>query len=162
ERVSTHLDRAVRRRLGGDARHLDALSHRLHRCHPGVMLRQHHQRLDELEACLRRYLLQALEARRIRVNRLAAAVAAANPKHRVAGATKRGRVASGRLEQAMARRIERLSHRLTLTDRALRSLSPLATLDRGYAIIARQDDQRLVTDSTSIAPKTGIVVRLAR
>ncbi|MBN1237476.1 MAG: exodeoxyribonuclease VII large subunit [Gammaproteobacteria bacterium] len=162
DRAAAHLERAAARRIGGDAQRLAALAHRLHRCHPGVTLRQHAQRIDELEVRLKRGLERALSERRARVARLAAAVAAANPQHRVAAARQRWLWMSQRLEQAMSQRVVRLSHRLMVADRALRSLSPLATLDRGYAIVARSDDGRLVTDSASIAPGTGIAVRLAR
>jgi exodeoxyribonuclease VII large subunit len=41
-------------------------------------------------------------------------------------------------------------------------LSPLATLQRGYAIVARQDDRSIVTDSASVAVGTGVAIRLAR
>ena len=161
-RVAAHLERAAARRVGTDAQRLAALAHRLQRCHPGVLLRQRAQRVDELESRLKRGLERALSERSARVARLAAAVSAANPKHRVAAAKQRWRFASERLERAMARRTERLAHRLAVTERTLRSLSPLATLDRGYAIVARKDDGALVTDSASVSPGTGIAVRLAR
>lgn len=67
-----------------------------------------------------------------------------------------------RLGRAVKTRIERFGHRLTLAERALTSLSPLATLDRGYAIVSRQDDGSVVTDSATTGPGTTIDVSLAR
>jgi len=58
-------------------------------------------------------------------------------------------------------RVDRLRHRLAMTERTLRSLSPLATLDRGYAIVSRADDGHVLTNSAEIARGGGIVVRLA-
>ncbi|HEX7081413.1 MAG TPA: exodeoxyribonuclease VII large subunit [Gammaproteobacteria bacterium] len=161
-RIAAHLERGARRRVQSDAQRLAALAHRLYRCHPGVPLRQLAQRGDELETRLRRALERALAERQARVARLAAAVAAANPKHRVAAAAQRRRFATERLERAIGRRIERLSHRLAITERTLRSLSPLATLDRGYAIVSRRDDGSLITQSALVEPGTEILVRLAR
>jgi exodeoxyribonuclease VII large subunit len=62
----------------------------------------------------------------------------------------------------MARRIERLTHRLSATHGTLRSLSPLATLDRGYAIVARRSDGKILTDSADATAGTPVVLRLAR
>ena len=119
-RLARHLDhlrRGASRRLGDEARKLDALAHRLSRAHPGVAIRFSHQRLDELES---------------------------------------------RLGRAMKTRMERFRNRLTLADRALASLSPLATLDRGYAIVSRQADGSVVTDSATITRGAHIDVALAR
>lgn len=117
DRHLDHLARSASRRLGDEARKLDALAHRLSRAHPGVAIRFSHQRLDELEA---------------------------------------------RLGRAVRTRLERFANRLILADRSLASLSPLATLDRGYAIVARQDDGSIVTDSSAVRRGTGIDVALAR
>ncbi len=67
-----------------------------------------------------------------------------------------------RLGRTIKTRLERFANRLTLADRALTSLSPLATLDRGYAIVSRQEDGSIVTDSSTVTRGTGIDVALAR
>ena len=67
-----------------------------------------------------------------------------------------------RLGRAVKTRLERFANRLTLADRALASLSPLATLDRGYAIVARQDDGSIMTDSSAVSRGAGIDIALAR
>ena len=54
-----------------------------------------------------------------------------------------------------------MTHRAAVTERTLRSLSPLATLDRGYAIVARADDGHIVTSHSMVTPGTGIAVRLS-
>jgi exodeoxyribonuclease VII large subunit len=161
-RAAAQLARCAQRHVDKDLRRFRTLEHRLARCHPGVALRQHHQRLDEIDARLKRCLAAALEGRRATLRRLAASVNAANPTLKLAAARQRRHFAHERLERAMRRRLERLTHRLTLTHRALASLSPLATLDRGYAIVERRDNGRLVTDSTEIDPGTAIAIRLAR
>jgi len=161
-RAAAHLERAATRRIRNDAQRLAVLAHRLNRCHPGLLLRQQAQRIDDLEGRARRALKRLIDERRARLVRLAARVDARNPQHRVTAAAQRCRFASERLERAIHRRIERLSHRLAITNRTLRSLSPLATLDRGYAIVARADDGHIVTDSSTVAAGTGLSIRLAR
>ena len=61
----------------------------------------------------------------------------------------------------MLRLLERTQQRLLLADRALTSLSPLATLQRGYAIVA-DSDGKLLTDSAATKAGASIDVCLAR
>jgi exodeoxyribonuclease VII large subunit len=161
-RAERHLEQAARRHLALDARRLANLAHRINRCHPGVPVREFGQRLDELEARLQRGLERTLSARKMRLARLAAAVGGASPKHRVASVRERCRWANEHLQRAIARRLEQTSQRLTFAQRSLASLSPLATLQRGYAIVARQEDGSIVTDSAFAGPGTHVAIRLAR
>ncbi len=62
----------------------------------------------------------------------------------------------------MRQRLERTAQRLRLAETSLRSLSPLATLERGYAIVARRDDGQILRDSAAAQPGTGLSIRLAR
>ncbi len=45
---------------------------------------------------------------------------------------------------------------------SLAALSPELTLQRGFAVCAREDDGRVLTDATQVAPGVQIAVRLAR
>jgi exodeoxyribonuclease VII large subunit len=58
--------------------------------------------------------------------------------------------------------VERLGTRLKLVERALQSVSPLATLTRGYAIVTDTGSGRVLTDAASAAPGTVVDARLAR
>jgi exodeoxyribonuclease VII large subunit len=53
-------------------------------------------------------------------------------------------------------------HRITSTARALEAVSPLATLERGYAIATRRDDGAVVRDTRELAQGTEVTVRLHR
>ncbi|HEX6997747.1 MAG TPA: exodeoxyribonuclease VII large subunit [Gammaproteobacteria bacterium] len=161
ERATEHVCRAVRRRLSLEARQLAALSHRLHRCSPGVQVREASQRLDEMEIRMRRALGRAVEARRAHLARLTAALAGKDPRHRLAALEHRRHRASDRLERAIGQRLADAAGRLALATRALESLSPLATLERGYAIVARRGGG-ILTDAGSVAVGTELEVRLAR
>jgi exodeoxyribonuclease VII large subunit len=161
-RFELALAQALRRRLAVPRQRLSALAHRLQRCHPGVSVRELGQRLDELEIRLGRAIERLIGARRMRLARVTAAVAAASPERRIAKARERWRWASAALERALRRRVGDAKQRVGLAERALNSLSPLATLERGYAIVSRRDDGTLVTDSAQAARGTTIDVRLGR
>jgi exodeoxyribonuclease VII large subunit len=129
---------AMRRKLGEDAAQLRARRERLQRAHPGARLAQHAQRLDELELRLRR----ALDGR------LRTATAPLAPL-------------SARLNAAWARKATAALARLELTARALHAVSPLATLERGFAIVTRADDGALVRSSDELHTGSDIEARLA-
>jgi len=106
---------AMRRRLGELRAALSVHEKGLTRNHPGSRLRQHAQRLDELEA-------RMIIAARTRLERAGASLAAAM--------------------------------------RTLHAVSPLATLDRGYAIVTGPDG-RVLQDATRVAPGETVGARLA-
>jgi exodeoxyribonuclease VII large subunit len=68
---------------------------------------------------------------------------------------------SGRLDHAMKESLSRATHRLSLASRTLNTVSPLATLGRGFALVKRVADGALVTDASSIAVGDEIEARLA-
>jgi exodeoxyribonuclease VII large subunit len=155
------LSLGLKRRFTADRRALTALAHRVSRCHPGVQLRQRAQQLDELEARMRRAVERRIEQRRTRLARLATGVAHASPAHRLAVARERWRNATAGLRRGLLRRVEQARQRLKIVERALSPLSPLATLERGYAIVTEASGA-LVTDSGKVAQGAAIDVRLAR
>jgi exodeoxyribonuclease VII large subunit len=61
----------------------------------------------------------------------------------------------------LLRRLELTAQRLKLADRGLQSLSPLATLQRGYAIVMT-DGGKVLTDSGMTKRGAELGVRLAR
>jgi exodeoxyribonuclease VII large subunit len=58
--------------------------------------------------------------------------------------------------------VERLANRLRLAERALNSVSPLATLERGYAIVSDADSGKILGDVSATRPGKTIMARLAR
>ncbi len=58
--------------------------------------------------------------------------------------------------------VDRLQNQLNLAERALRSVSPLATLERGYAIVSDSATGKVLTDASAMKPGSGITSRLAR
>ncbi|HWO93863.1 MAG TPA: exodeoxyribonuclease VII large subunit [Dehalococcoidia bacterium] len=65
------------------------------------------------------------------------------------------------MERAALSRCAALGERVAGQQMALAALSPLATLARGYAIVQRADDRRLVRSAKDAPPGTMLDVRLA-
>lgn len=112
---------AMRRKLADDAAQLRARYERLQRAHPGSRLAQHAQRLDELELRLRRALQARLQF-------------AATPLAPL----------RARLDAAWSRLAATALTRVELAARALHAVSPLATMERGFAVVVRAEGGTLV------------------
>jgi len=80
---------------------------------------------------------------------------------RVAGARTRFDAASSGCHDAMNARLEDARQRLGLVAASLDALSPLAVLQRGYAIV-QDKDGRLLRDGRAVAVGDAVRLRLAR
>jgi exodeoxyribonuclease VII large subunit len=152
---------AARRRIGDARQQLAFRESRLARSHPGVRLRQHAQRLDELDARLRRASALRLERARTRVDQACSLLQRASPQLRIAAVRIRLDAATRALAAGARGALDRAQRRLDLASRTLTAVGPLATLSRGYAIVTDQDGH-VVTDASGIGSGAPIEARLAK
>jgi exodeoxyribonuclease VII large subunit len=152
---------AMRRRLGDQRQALLLREQRLARAHPGVVLRQHAQRLDELEARLRLAGRNRLERAASRLASARSLLLRASPALRVTALKLRLDAAGRDLARAVRGRLVERRQRFELAARALHTVSPLATLDRGYAIVA-DSAGKVLQDAASLQPGDRVSARLAR
>lgn len=143
-------------------RRVTQLDARLQRAGPVRRVQQQAQRLDELDACLRRRVRGGLESRLARVRTAVARLGAHSPRPRLQRALERHANLVMRLHGAWQRIHERLAVRLTGTERALRSVSPVATLERGYAIVTVPGTGAVVRDAREIESGDRVRARFAR
>ena len=134
-RLAGRLTVALSRTLKTQQDRAAWLQRRLQQLHPGVELRQRAQRLDDLEQRLIRIVRADLSARHRTLVQLAAELRQHSPALRVANARRRLDSARASIERAAQQAVERLSKRLAIAARTLDAVSPLATLERGYAIV---------------------------
>ena len=152
------LHRAIQHRL--ERARLGLESQRARLKHPGDRLREQSQRLDELENRLQRAIQQRLDqAQRehlLRSERLLAR----SPARRIALSREQLERQRLALDTAMEQKLA--WHRQALERRAqvLRSLNPLAILDRGYAILSNEQGS-VVKNSGEVATGQTLNARLA-
>ncbi|MGD9387031.1 MAG: exodeoxyribonuclease VII large subunit [Gammaproteobacteria bacterium] len=156
------LRNAMQRQLGALSQRLDWQRRRLSVSHPGNRLRQHAQRLAELDGRLRRAMAAEIDGRRGRLAQARTVLAAQSPARRVQAATEHTAGLERRLRTAARYRLQALRARLEAAGHALNTVSPLATLDRGYAIVTNLRDGRIVLDAGAIAAGDRLELRLAR
>jgi exodeoxyribonuclease VII large subunit len=159
--LEQRLTGAVNRELRTIATRVAATGQRLKLAHPGLRLVQQVQRLDDLEQRLAGAVRAGMHNDRNRVSDAFARLVQHSPEHLVREFRLKHEALDSRLHHAWKEGFSRKEHRLDLAMRTLNTVSPLATLTRGFAIVTRADGT-LVTDADSIAVGDEIEARLAR
>ena len=65
------------------------------------------------------------------------------------------------LQGEMQHRLELQRERLKGASMNLHSLSPLLTIARGFSVVRRTDDQRIVTNATQVQPGDELSIQVA-
>ncbi len=157
QRLTASLQREIRTSAG----RFSVMSQRLKLAHPGLRLGQQKQRLDDLEQRLAGAIRSALNNDSRRVSEMRTHLVQHSPAHRIRDLKIRHGELSARLDHAMTRLVSRADHRLGLAARTLNTVSPLATLGRGFALVKRVSDGKLITDSNSVAIGDDVQAQLA-
>jgi exodeoxyribonuclease VII large subunit len=138
--------RDLRRRLGDPRRHVR--DRRLH--------------VDQLWRRAARGVAERTYRAEADMQRLALHLTQAAPRRQLGHLRERVGAARVRLALGMAATVEQLRGRSGRAAAKLESLSPLAVLDRGYAIVWRETDGALVRDADHLRMGERIQVRFAR
>jgi exodeoxyribonuclease VII large subunit len=160
--LAQRLQLAGLRGLREQRRRLDALAHRLRRTDPATRINLDMQRLDDLEQRLTRALRLGLARRDSRLRQLESRLARRAPTALLREVRVRQLSLAAKLEQSMARRLAQASQRLAVAGGALGAVSPLATLERGYAIVTRASDATVVRSATDVTVGSDIEARVGR
>jgi exodeoxyribonuclease VII large subunit len=159
--LQQRLRASLRRRCDRYQERLRWLGGRLQLQHPRQRLQRQIQRIDELEQRLQlaeRYRLRTFAARLAALNLRAQRC---SPRMRLAQNSARHEQLTQRLVSAMAHAISSRRHRLDQFTGTLHAISPLATLERGYALVTRADGM-LLRDSAHAASGDVLDVRLSK
>ncbi|MFN2287275.1 MAG: exodeoxyribonuclease VII large subunit [Chromatocurvus sp.] len=152
--LKKHLQRNLHR-LRREIQHLRA---RLK--HPGTAIRERSQRLDDIEQRLCRAQRLQLTRYRTRVASLATALRQRNPAPYIREQNSMLTITEQRLQRAMEQRVQDRAARLRELSQLLNTLSPLATLQRGYAIVS-DSDNGILRDARKTQPGDRLQARLA-
>ena len=118
------------------------------------------QRLDEFTFRLESALSGQLRQRHRRIAELTAAVLRHDPRQGLAQARARLAVCRTRLDRSLERTLHRSAATMKALDARLHSLSPLAVLQRGYALVLDAEGT-LVRSAASLAPGDRVTTRLS-
>jgi exodeoxyribonuclease VII large subunit len=160
-RFDSRLQRCMTRSLEAHRQRLRWLSGRLSQVSPTARLSSRAQRLDELEQALLRAWRHIVNSSRSALSERQSRLWQASPAARVRDAAARHASLGARLRATGLEQTRRARERLVPLVRTLNAVSPLATLERGYAIVSIESGQ-ILRDASEARPGTLIEARLAR
>ena len=152
------LQETIERKLQSFKQRLEWLRTRLR--HPGERLQQQAQRLDGLELRLVRAVDHQLLRCHTRLNTLVLRQKPLQPRLRINQLNQQVSQHHATLVKNMQRHLRAQQQRLTEAALLLQTVSPLNTLQRGYAI-ATDSHHKVITNSSQVAPGDSINARLA-
>lgn len=130
---------------------LQLLDHRLQRQDPLRQLQQLVQRFDEQQLRLVSSFTSLLQRKRQQLLSLEGHLNAQHPRHQLALESKRLEYLTQQLQKLTQSSLQQAQQRLLRDSHALESVSPLATLSRGYSI-TRNDAGQIVQDVAQLQP----------
>lgn len=160
--LNQKMERLVRHQLSHQQRQLRHLDQRLKNQHPKRQLEQKQQRLDELVTRLRQSLERQLNNRERQLQNLQHRLTLQHPKRQLEDARQRLTRQSGALHNAMQQRLQASRQQLDLACRGLHAVSPLNTLNRGYAIALSEQSGRAIRSSDEVKTDDALSLRLSR
>ncbi len=163
-RQVAHFGQRLRREIGRGvqirAQRVDSTRLRLASVDPRRQLERIRERAGQARRQLQQVTAGGLERRRHRLDRAMAALQRHRPDQRIALARARLSQLAQRLRSSERHQRLDLGARLRELGRALNAVSPLATLDRGYAILMRPRDGRPLASASAVAAESIVTARL--
>ncbi len=160
ERERAQLQQRVRRALEARSQRLDHLLARVNAQRPQARLARARERLSSLHRRLLERVRGGGERRAARLAQLRARLLAQHPSMRLARDAQTVRRCAERLRAGTLRGLERRRARLGELARTLHAVSPLATLERGYAILLERDSGRVVRSVEQVQADAELRARL--
>ncbi|TOP48733.1 exodeoxyribonuclease VII large subunit [Vibrio parahaemolyticus] len=154
------LASAMRYYLAQQKQQSAQLLHRLERQHPSYQLQHQSQQLDELDMRLRRAMQRFIDTRQQAVERKHHRLQLNSPVKHLAQQKSRLERIEHKLLDAMDRKLLTMRHQLAIAAEKLDTVSPLATLKRGYSI-TQTEQGKVVRSADDVKTGDLLVTRLA-
>ena len=156
----TRLVRLVQDKIRNRQQQLDWLMGRL--VHPKQRLERFFDHVFNLERRLRLLTSSGLHARSATLAALASRLHRRSPQAQIQNLSLRYQHLAERITVTVQHDLVRRRQRLQTLAQGLHGLSPLATLQRGYAIVQRADTGAVIRDAGDVIPGERVDARLAR
>ncbi|MET2899447.1 exodeoxyribonuclease VII large subunit [Vibrio rotiferianus] len=154
------LASAMRYYLAQQKQQSAQLMHRLERQHPSYQSQRQTQQLDELDMRLQRAMQRFITTRQQAVERKHHRLQLNSPVKRLAEQKSKLDRVEQKLLDAMDRKLLTMRHQLAIAAEKLDTVSPLATLKRGYSITQTEQGQ-VVTQAKDVKTGDVLVTRLS-
>ncbi|MDG6098202.1 exodeoxyribonuclease VII large subunit [Alteromonas sp. ZYF713] len=157
--LQQQLTRAFHTTLQRRAHQLAVLSQRLKSRHPEVMLQQQGQRVDQLTQRMTSLINQQLAHGQTASQRLESRLARQHPAIQLDKIKTQQVYLDQRMMKAMQQRLETHKQKLATLAHLLQSVSPLATMARGYSATLKAD--QAITSITAVKEQDEIISRVS-
>ena len=159
--LENQLQEKLNRQLIQHRQRLTWLSKSLKLQHPGEKLQRNAQRLDELEQRLNKSIHQTLAQLHQRLAMKSQKLKQFQPTVQILYHQQQLTYCQQRLQRTMQLKLLALKQRQASISHTLQAVSPLATLERGYAIVQEHHNQHIVKSITQIAENDLLDTRLS-
>jgi len=159
--LERQLVRLVQSKLQQQQLRLNWLNKALQTQHPGEKLQRNAQRMDELEQRLNRAIQGGLQRYKQQLTLTEHRLNRQQPLAAIHGYRQQLDFFQRRLSRSVQLKLTTLKIRQQAAAQTLHAVSPLATLERGYAIVQRHDSSRLIRSVKYIAKEELLETRLA-
>jgi exodeoxyribonuclease VII large subunit len=160
QQLQNRLQRTVMRSIEARQQQLRYLTTRLP--HPGRQVEERLQRLDELELRRNHAMQHDLRHRHAEVNMLQQRLQKFSPLQRLAQYRLQNQNLGQRLLTALRHQLGQQQQQLQNLAHALETVSPLATLSRGYAIVTTATGDKILRNAADAKIGEAIHTRLAK
>ena len=167
EETQQHLNHLNQRLVNRWQQRLQAYQHQLRlneqslkSLHPQRQIQQQWQQLDALNMRLREAGLTGVDNARHRLEQLKLRLKHQSPQTQIADAQSQLQRVSGRLKQEMSTKLQQCKQQMLNTSHLLDTVSPLATLSRGYSITYQGSE--VLKDAEQTKPGIQLRTRLGQ
>jgi len=164
-RISATAERIAQlgsRYVENSAQSLDWLSKRLAQSSPAAIAARQRAWLANLQQLMAAAMRHDLTRRSADLQRSRSRLLQQSPALRVQNGFARLNAARHRLQTSARNHVQNRQNQLNVIARGLHSVSPLATLERGYSIVTDSESGRLLQNAATVSEGTSISARLAR
>jgi exodeoxyribonuclease VII large subunit len=130
--------------------------------HPAIRLQNNAQKLDALYSRMEHLIKSTVTQGRNRLHDQLITINTHSPLQKLQFYFERYEQLNRRLHQATNHLQKNLDSQLQTVARALNAVSPLATLNRGYAIVQKYDNQQIVRDAGQLVSGDEVLARFSK
>jgi exodeoxyribonuclease VII large subunit len=159
--IEAQLAKIIQAKLSNHQQSIDWVNRRLQQQHLGKKVQHHSESLKLLNVRLSRTITNTLQHQKYAVNTQITRLQQCNPRIQMIRKKERLCYINSQLKNAMQQGIEKSQRQFLPLVQTLHAVSPLATLNRGYAIITDSKTSEIISSTQQLSINDSINIRLA-
>ena len=157
--LENQLKKAIQLKILNSQQSTNWINKRLQQQHPGQKLQRHAQTLGHLDARLTRAIDDKIKQNKHLVTNQVTIFQQHNPSSKIARYKEQQHYLYTRLSNAIQHQLEKLQSKHLSLVQTLHAVSPLATLERGYAIVTEPESSSVISSTKKLSINDKIKTR---